>query len=186
MARPLEKIKNLNGSKSLWKIDVRVVDLWTVTNSKSKQHIEMVLCDKEGDRIQVILPTEFKDKFKSRIAENATFTLQDFEVEKNDMTIKVTDHQFSFKEFDEIKKGIVRPDVLIDVIGVFHELGYTQTVPGSRKIQINFWMKDLKGTLLNCTLWEDYGLQFLKSKSDSGPIVILLHNSKIKEATSYL
>ncbi|RHN74121.1 hypothetical protein MtrunA17_Chr2g0306681 [Medicago truncatula] len=47
MARPLEKIKNLNGSKSLWKIDVRVVDLWTVTNSKSKQHIEMVLCDKE-------------------------------------------------------------------------------------------------------------------------------------------
>ena len=33
---------------------------------------------------------------------------------------------------------------LIDVIGAFHELGYTQTQPGSRKIQINFWMKDLK------------------------------------------
>jgi len=33
---------------------------------------------------------------------------------------------------------------LIDVIGAFHELGYTQTQLGSRKIQINFWMKDLK------------------------------------------
>jgi len=47
MARPLEKIKNLNDSKSLWKIVVRVVDMWTVVNSKNKQHIEMVLCDKE-------------------------------------------------------------------------------------------------------------------------------------------
>jgi hypothetical protein len=101
---------------------------------------------------------------------------------------------------------------LIDVIGAFHELGYTQTQPGSRKIQINFWMKDLKyiinlfneitshlvfitnvkhirymyrGTLLSCTLWEDFGLQFLNftNKSESGPTIILLHNAKIKEAT---
>jgi len=47
MARPLQKIKNINDSKSLWKIVVRVVDMWTVANSKNKQHIEMVLCDKE-------------------------------------------------------------------------------------------------------------------------------------------
>jgi hypothetical protein len=47
MARPFQKIKNLNDSKSLWKIAVRVVDMWTVANSKNKQHIEMVLCDKE-------------------------------------------------------------------------------------------------------------------------------------------
>lgn len=90
-----------------------------------------------GDCIQAILPTKFKDKFKGRIVENTTFTLQNFEVEKNDMTIKATDHQFklvfnggtsvdnidkhdipkpsfSFKEFDEIKKGVVRSYVLID------------------------------------------------------------------------
>lgn len=208
MARPFQKIKNLNDSKSLWKIAVRVVDMWTVANSKNKQHIEMVLCDKEGDRIQVILPAEFKDQFKGRIAENTTFTLQNFEVEKNEMSIKATDHpfrlvfnggtsvdnidkhdipkpSFNFKDFDEIKKGGVRPDVLIDVIGVFHELGYTQTQQGSRKIQINFWMKDLKGTLLSCTLWEDFGLQFLDftNKAESGPTIILIHNAKIKEAT---
>jgi len=47
MGRPLQKIKKLNDSKSLWKIVVRVVDMWTVANSKNKQHIEMVLCDKE-------------------------------------------------------------------------------------------------------------------------------------------
>lgn len=41
---------------------------------------------------------------------------------------------FNFKDFDEIKQRGVRPDMLIDVIGAFHELGYTETVPGSRKI----------------------------------------------------
>jgi hypothetical protein len=35
-----------------------------------------------------------------------------------------------------------------DVIGVFHELGYTQTVPGNRKMQINFKLKDIKLNLL--------------------------------------
>jgi len=44
MARSLEQIKNLSDLKSLWKIGVRVVDLWIVSNSKNKQHIEMVLC----------------------------------------------------------------------------------------------------------------------------------------------
>jgi hypothetical protein len=62
--------------------------------------------------------------------------MQNFDVEKNEMTIKATDHQFRlvfnggtsidsiekhdipkpsfcFKEFDEIKKGVLRPDVLI-------------------------------------------------------------------------
>lgn len=136
MARPFQKINSLNDSKSLWKIAVRVVDLWTVGNSKNKQHIEMVVCDKEGDRIQVILPNEFKDQFKSRVAENTTFTLQNFDVEKNEMTIKATNQKFRlvfnaattidsidkhdipkppfcFKEFDMIKKGVLRPDVLI-------------------------------------------------------------------------
>jgi hypothetical protein len=39
--------------------------------------------------------------------------------------------------------------MFIDVIGAFHELGYTQTVAGNRKIQINLVLKDLK-----------YGFQF--------------------------
>jgi hypothetical protein len=37
--------------------------------------------------------------------------------------------------------------VCIDVIGAFHELGYTQTVAGNMKIQINHVLKDLKYVL---------------------------------------
>ncbi|GAU30733.1 hypothetical protein TSUD_145300 [Trifolium subterraneum] len=51
---------------------------------------------------------------------------------------------YKFTEFSAIKQGKVRPDVVVDIIGVFHELGYTQTVAGNKKIQINFTLKDLK------------------------------------------
>jgi hypothetical protein len=44
--RPLEKIKEINDTKSLWRIAVRVKDLWIVPHGKSqKHHFEMVVCD---------------------------------------------------------------------------------------------------------------------------------------------
>jgi hypothetical protein len=33
---------------------------------------------------------------------------------------------------------------VIDVIGAFYELGYTQLIPGPRKLQVNFKLKDLR------------------------------------------
>ncbi|WJX44882.1 hypothetical protein P8452_31810 [Trifolium repens] len=162
MARSVENIKDINDSRSLWKIAVLVKDLWIVSNSKQMKHVEMVLTDKQGNDIQVIVPTNLKDRFKDALAENTTFTVQNFE------------------------QGKVRPDVVVDIIGVFHELGYTQTVPGNRKIQINFTLKDLKGETMKCTLWEDFGLQFqnyMNNRTEWGPTIIVIHNGKIKEAT---
>jgi hypothetical protein len=44
--RPLEKIKEINDTKSMWRIAVRVKDLWIVPHGKSqKHHFEMVVCD---------------------------------------------------------------------------------------------------------------------------------------------
>jgi hypothetical protein len=44
--RPLEKIKEINDTKSLWRIAVRVKDLWIVPHGNSqKHHFEMVVCD---------------------------------------------------------------------------------------------------------------------------------------------
>jgi hypothetical protein len=47
MARPFEMIKDINDSKSVWKLAVLVRDLWTVSNSNKRQHIEMVIVDKQ-------------------------------------------------------------------------------------------------------------------------------------------
>ncbi|WJX28421.1 hypothetical protein P8452_17141 [Trifolium repens] len=209
MARALETIKDINDSKYTWKIAVLVKDLWVATNYKNIKHVEMVLADKMGHDIQVIVPADLKDQFKEALAENTTFTLQNFVVETNNIPLKCSAHPFKlvfnsgtliqdmnehkiphpgykFQDFEQIKSGKVRPDVCVDVIGVFHELGYTQTVPGNRKMQINFKLKDIQGNILNCTLWEDFALQFQlynKERTDWGHTIIMIHNGKIKEAT---
>jgi hypothetical protein len=44
--RPFEKIKDIDDTKSLWRIAVRVKDLWVVRHGKTNnQHFEMVVCD---------------------------------------------------------------------------------------------------------------------------------------------
>jgi hypothetical protein len=54
MARVAENIKDLNDKKALWKLEVLIIDLWTVNNSKNKQHVEMVVCDKEVNEINFV------------------------------------------------------------------------------------------------------------------------------------
>ncbi|WJX53683.1 hypothetical protein P8452_39652 [Trifolium repens] len=209
MARPFEMIKDINDSKSVWKLAVLVRDLWTVSNSNKRQHIEMVIVDKQGNDIQVIVPFDLVEHFKEKLAENTSFTLYNFEVEKNNVTLKCSPHPFKlvfnsctvidhingheipnsgykFADFAELKAGKYRPDVVVDIIGVFEELGYTQTVPGNRKVQVNFTLKDNRGETLKCTLWEDFALQFQNynsQRTDWGHTIIVIHNGKIKEAT---
>lgn len=43
MAHPIEDIRDINDSKNLWKIVVRIRDLWSVTNMSNKEHFEMDL-----------------------------------------------------------------------------------------------------------------------------------------------
>jgi hypothetical protein len=40
-------------------------------------------------------------------------------------------------------KKIYHVYVCTDVIGAFHEIGYTQLLPGARKLQVNLKLKDL-------------------------------------------
>ncbi|WJX39531.1 hypothetical protein P8452_27063 [Trifolium repens] len=48
--RPLEKIKEINDTKSLWRISIRLKDLWIVPHGKTqKHHFEMVVRDDLGD-----------------------------------------------------------------------------------------------------------------------------------------
>ncbi|WJX19584.1 hypothetical protein P8452_09253 [Trifolium repens] len=208
--RPFEKIKDIDDTKSLWRIAVRVKDLWVVRHGKTNnQHFEMVVCDELGDEIQVTVPSDLNEIFKTQFSLHQTCTLQNFSVEHNKFSIKATPHSFKlivtagtliedvnqhkigapgykFKDFSNITNGKVPSDLLIDVIGSFHELGYTQLVPGGRKLQVNFKLKDLTGNILNVTRWEDFALQFAnynKRRTDWGPTILLIHNAKIKEAT---
>ncbi|GAU41821.1 hypothetical protein TSUD_299870 [Trifolium subterraneum] len=201
MTRQISPIKDVNDSKTLWKIAVRVTDAWVVSNSKQKQHVQMVVCDAKGDKAHIIAPTDYANQYKAELVENNTFTLQNFEIEKNDLTIKYCHHLFKFilngntllqdlnefeiakpgfkfVPFDEIKNGKVRKDVLIDVNWYLEVL---------EKSRLTLKLKTLRdGNILPCTLWEHFAEKFVKynnERKDDGPVVILIHNAMIKEAT---
>jgi hypothetical protein len=45
-----------------------------------------------------------------------------------------------------------------------------------------------RGNILNCTLWEDFAVQFQdynNQRTEWGHTIILIHNAKIKEATGF-
>src|SRR3954470_21496942 len=46
MARPLEKISDVNDEKELWKVAVKIHHKWSVI-SNNKEHFEMVVYDSE-------------------------------------------------------------------------------------------------------------------------------------------
>jgi hypothetical protein len=109
--RPFEKIKDIDDTKSLWRIAVRVKDLWVVRHGKTNnQHFEMVVCDElvtviylvfffnyvchinihllytplcitmQGDEIQVTVPSDLNEIFKTQFSLHQTCTLQSFSV----------------------------------------------------------------------------------------------------------
>lgn len=45
MAHPIEDVRDINDFKDLWKIAVRIRDLWFVKSVSNKEHLEMVLVD---------------------------------------------------------------------------------------------------------------------------------------------
>lgn len=45
MTRPIEDVRDINDSKYLWKIVVRIRDLWYVKSVSNKEHLKMVLVD---------------------------------------------------------------------------------------------------------------------------------------------
>ncbi|KAI5408451.1 hypothetical protein KIW84_054329 [Lathyrus oleraceus] len=165
MAKPFEKINDINKMKELWKIAVKVHHQWTVI-SNNKEHIELIFVDANGTDVHVILPTTLKATFDSVLFVNNTYTVTNFLPQINDLMFKTSEHPFvirfiagtrvsdinkheipgkrlNFKPFSEIISGNWRNDLLVDVIGLVEEIGYKHMSAGSKKQQVNLILKDL-------------------------------------------
>ncbi|XP_058775346.1 uncharacterized protein LOC131649610 [Vicia villosa] len=190
MARPFELVKNINDTKELWKVAVLIHHKWTVLN-KNKEHFELVVVDKDGCDIHVNVPHPFKQAYDSLLTVGNTYTISNFQVSLNDMLFKPSDHKFmltftggtsvtdknkhqipakplKFTYFTDIMSGNWKKDVLIDVIGMVTEIGYTQLQQGGKKQQINLSLKDLS-----------------KNRKDTTPLIIVLQYAKVKEEGKY-
>ncbi|CAI8619193.1 unnamed protein product [Vicia faba] len=207
MARPFEMISDINDRKELWKIVIKMHHKWMVTTA-SEEYFEMVVFDKHGHDIHVVVPTVFKQTFDSILSVNVTCTMSTFQIQPNDLMFKHTNHKFLLKftggttvgdigkhkiydkissltPFADLISGKWQRNVLCDGIGVVDEVSYTQSHMGGKKPQVNLVLHDLGGNILNYTLWEAYVMEFLeyqqKQVDSTKPIVIILRYAKVKE-----
>ncbi|XP_058765056.1 replication protein A 70 kDa DNA-binding subunit C-like [Vicia villosa] len=208
MSRKFDSIKDITDKKETWRLAVRIIDSWSVVNSKGAEHLEMVIMDAAGDRIQVLIRADHTHKWKPRIQENMTCIINNGTVFDNDFQWKLCDHskkfvflggttmkhmdvqnipprKYYFKDFSEINGGNCQLNRLEDIIGVVHEINNMQSNTPGKKTFVAFSLKDLSGNIVSCTLWESYGSKFLDYYNDpnnSGAIVVILTHAMIKES----
>ncbi|XP_058772475.1 uncharacterized protein LOC131646465 [Vicia villosa] len=122
MARPMEKIIDINDTKELWKVAVRVAHKWKVV-SNNKEHFEMIFQDKElaniyhvlcvvdsfcelfayvihavdGCDIHVIVPTACMAAYNEKFEVDHTYTVSNFAVQPNNLLFKPCSHKFFVK-----------------------------------------------------------------------------------------
>ncbi|XP_058782843.1 uncharacterized protein LOC131657463 [Vicia villosa] len=173
MSRAPILIKDLVKGNQVWKMMIRVVDLWVVSEKNGHQHLEMVIQDVKGDKIHVTTwNRDFKDWFE-QVKEHETFIVYNGEPVDNEGPLKVCSHPLKL-----IFNG--------DVIGVLQDVVRTQMGGVGRKSCVNITLRDVEGNVIEVALWEAYGKQFMNYTTPdniSGPTIIVLTHAWCKPNT---
>ncbi|KAI5401522.1 hypothetical protein KIW84_066120 [Lathyrus oleraceus] len=159
MSRKVDSVKDINDSKETWRLAVRIMNVWSVVNNKGIEHLEMIVMDSLGDRIQVLIRHDHLLKWKEVIKENMTCIINNGSVYNNDFQWKVCDHSkkivflggttmkaielqnippkgYFFKDFGEILQGKCKTDRLEDIIGVVSEINHIQSNTPGKKVVV--------------------------------------------------
>ncbi|WJX68504.1 hypothetical protein P8452_52866 [Trifolium repens] len=107
MSRDFDNIKDINDGKEIWKLAVRLEDLWKSGIGKN-EHMEFLILDKQGDNIQVLLPADLCPLLGPKLHEGSTYVMKNFKVQPNDFSVKFCDHAFKL-----VLVGGLEPVILI-------------------------------------------------------------------------
>ncbi|XP_058749322.1 replication protein A 70 kDa DNA-binding subunit A-like [Vicia villosa] len=207
MSRAPILIKDLVKGNQVWKMQIRVVDLWVVKEKSGHKHLELVIQDVKGDQIHVTTRSrDFKD-WHDQVKEHETYTLYNGEPVVNDGALKVCSnplkivfnggtaitnvpfpdiphHKYNFQPIENFLKGSFKADLLYDVIGVLHEVIRTQRGGDGRKSCVNITLRDVEGNVIEVVLWDDYCKQFSSYNAPATqkkePTIILLTHAWCK------
>ncbi|KAI5428468.1 hypothetical protein KIW84_033449 [Lathyrus oleraceus] len=211
MSRKVDSVKDINDSKETWRLAVRIIDVWSVVNNKGIEHLEMIVMDSLGDRIQVLIRHDHLLKWKEVIKENMTCIINNGSVYNNDFQWKVCDHSkkivflggttmkaielqnippkgYFFKDFGEILQGKCKTDRLEDIIGAVSEINHIQSNTPGKKVVVSVVLKDLK---LPTNEQKEKPTQSAKSLSNwSGgsqysPVERFVHNAKCMSLSQF-
>ncbi|KAG5106334.1 hypothetical protein JHK82_043304 [Glycine max] len=84
MARIVDKIKIIDGSKETLKLAVRIIELWFVVTPGRSEQAEMVIFYSDGDQIHVVYKQDQLKTWKMDLKEGCTYVMHNFRVSKND------------------------------------------------------------------------------------------------------
>lgn len=136
MARPIDLIKEIDGTRETLKLAVGVLDIWLVQNQGKGSHLEIIIMDSKGDKIQALVNKEELPTYKPMLNEHNTYMMHNFTIVKNDNYYKVCDNNyklvftpatylkefnaqnippnvFHFKSFSEILSDDYQTDLLV-------------------------------------------------------------------------
>ncbi|KAE9604357.1 putative nucleic acid-binding protein [Lupinus albus] len=92
VSHTFDMIKDINDSKQQWKIAIRIMNRLYVQMPPRSGHLDMILMDKQGDRIHVsVLKAKFHE-WRHYLIEDRTYLMQNFDVFPNDLEFKYYDH----------------------------------------------------------------------------------------------
>ncbi|XP_058726332.1 replication protein A 70 kDa DNA-binding subunit E-like [Vicia villosa] len=212
MSRAAILIKDLVKGNQVWKMQIRVVDLWVVKEKTGQQHLECVIQDVKGDQIHVITRSRDFKEWIDQVKENETYSLYNGEPVVNDGPFKVCAnplkllfnggttvtnvafpeiplHKYNFQPIENFLKGSIKHDMLYDVIGVLQDVLRTQVGGGGRKSCANITLRDIEGNVIEVVLWGDYCKQFLSYNTPgkmAGPTIIILTHAWCKPNTGLI
>ncbi|XP_058767403.1 uncharacterized protein LOC131641098 [Vicia villosa] len=92
MSRAPILINDLVKGNQVWKMLIRVVDLWVVTEKNGHQHLEMVIQDVKADKIHVTSWNRDFTNWVEQLKEHETYIMYNGEPVDNEGPLKVCSH----------------------------------------------------------------------------------------------
>ncbi|CAK8562296.1 unnamed protein product [Lathyrus sativus] len=92
MSRAPIMIADLKLGNNVWKLAIRIVDLWTVTERNGQQHFECVIQDSKYDKIHVVTRNRDFDLWKQRLQEHMTYMVYNGDPLNNDIPLKICEN----------------------------------------------------------------------------------------------
>ncbi|XP_019427045.1 PREDICTED: uncharacterized protein LOC109335358 [Lupinus angustifolius] len=142
---PFELVRDLNDLKHLWKIVVRITEIWYVQLPPKPGHLEMILMDCKGDKIQVSVKKDEFNQWKDHLIEDNTYVMHNFNVFHNDLQFKACNHAYILQ-------------FTTDIIGVVDKMVFSQTQASLKKVIFN--LIGSSGDVITCTFLESHAMKF--------------------------
>ncbi|WJX77054.1 hypothetical protein P8452_60397 [Trifolium repens] len=202
LSRPFDSISGIRLDREVWKLPVKIVNIWYEKDSPCRKHIEMVIMDSNCDRIQIVVPERYIDSWSPKFIEYQTYVFNNFRVEANDLMSRACQNplkliwfdgtfisyeqippipnvNYFFKDFAEILSGDFHPDDIHDVIGMVHEVTFHQRNE-NKVAAVGFVLKDNNRVLIECFLCGREASSFLngiRHYDGVEPNVVIIRNA---------